>query len=69
VTGVVTEITLVGGERHQVDGELAEVERSILDAARGSIMEFAWLTDADTAEPFAVNPEYVMTLRAVTSAA
>jgi hypothetical protein len=62
-----TEITLLGGERHHVDHDVKEVERLILDAARGSIMQFAWLTDARTAEPVGVNPEYVMTLRAVTS--
>jgi hypothetical protein len=60
-----TEITLLGGERHSVDGDVKEVERLILDAARGSILEFAWLTDAQTAEPIGVNPEYVMTLRAL----
>ena len=62
-----TEITLLGGERHHVDGDVKEVERLILDAARGSIMQFAWLTDSKTAEPVGVNPEYVMTLRALAS--
>lgn len=57
------EITLLGGERHRVDGDVRQVEQLILDAARGSIMQFAWLTDAETAEPVGVNPEYVMTLR------
>jgi hypothetical protein len=64
-----TEITLLGGERHRVDGDVKEVERLILDAARGSIMQFAWLTDAQTAEPVGVNPEYVMTLRSLRSTA
>jgi hypothetical protein len=59
-----TEITLLGGERLYVDGEAKEVERLILNAARGSILELAWLTDAKTGEPLGVNPEYVMTLRA-----
>jgi hypothetical protein len=60
-----TEITLLGGERHRVDGDVKQVEQLILDAARGSIMQFAWLTDTETAEPLGVNPEYVMTLRAL----
>jgi hypothetical protein len=60
-----TEITLLGGERHRVDGDVKQVEQLILDAARGSIMQLAWLTDTQTAEPIGVNPEYVMTLRAV----
>lgn len=65
--GSVTEIILVGGERQRVDGEVKEVEQVILDAARGSIMQFAWLTDAHTAEPVGINPAHVMTLRAVSS--
>jgi hypothetical protein len=63
----VTEITLLGGERHRVDGDVKKVEQLILDAARGSIMQLAWLTDLQTEEPLGVNPEHVMTLRAVTS--
>jgi len=65
--GSMTEITLLGGERHRVDGDVTEVERLILDAARGSIMQFAWLTDSQTAETFGVNPEYVMTLRSLST--
>jgi hypothetical protein len=62
-----TEITLLGGARHRVDGDVKDVERLILDAARGSILQLAWLTDTQTEEPLGVNPEYVMTLRALTS--
>ncbi len=62
-----TEITLLGGGRHRVEGMIKEVERLIVDAARGSIMEFAWFTDAQTGEPLGVNPECVATLRAVSS--
>jgi hypothetical protein len=64
----ITEITLLGGERHRVDGDVKGVEQLILDAARGSIMQLAWLTDAQTAEPLGINPEHVMTLRAVRTA-
>jgi hypothetical protein len=60
-----TEVTLLGGERHCVEGDVKDVERLILDAARGSILQLAWLTDAQTAEPVGVNPTYVMTLRAL----
>jgi hypothetical protein len=60
-----TELTLLGGERHEVDGDVKEVERLILDAARGSILQLAWLTDAQTAEPLGINPAFVMTLRAL----
>lgn len=65
--GSMTEITLLGGERHRVDGDVKEIEQLILDAARGSIMQLAWLTDAETAEPIGVNPRYVMKLRALDS--
>jgi hypothetical protein len=60
-----TEITLLSGERHRVQGDAKQVERLILDAARGSILQLAWLTDADTAEPLGINPEHVTTLRAL----
>jgi hypothetical protein len=59
-----THIFLVTGDRHRVDGDVRDVERAILDAARGSIMQFAWLVDADTREDLAVNPEHVVALRA-----
>jgi hypothetical protein len=59
------EITLVTGERCRVEGEAKDVERLLLDAARGSIMQFAWLTDAVTGESLAINPESVVMLRAL----
>jgi hypothetical protein len=59
-----TEITLVSGERRRVQGDPKEIEQTILDAARGSIMQFAWLVDADTGEDVAINPEHVVLLRA-----
>jgi hypothetical protein len=65
VADSITEITLLSGERHRVDGEAAQIERMILDAARGSILQFAWMTDSETAEPLGINPAHVMTLRAI----
>jgi hypothetical protein len=64
-----TEITVVTGDRYRVDGDAKDVERILLDAARGSIMEFAWLVDAETGEDLAVSPERVVILRAVSSEA
>jgi len=58
-----TEITVLGGERYRVEGDVAVVERLILDAARGSIMEFAWMVEVETGERVGINPECVMTLR------
>jgi hypothetical protein len=59
-----TEITLAGGVRHRVEGDARDVARAILDAARGSIMEFAWLVDAETSERLGINPALVVSLRA-----
>ena len=61
----ITEITFVTGERCSVEGEAKDVERRIVDAARGSIMQLAWLTDAHAGEPLAINPECVVMLRAL----
>ena len=62
----ITEITFLTGERCRVEGEAKDVERAILDAARGSIMQLAWMTDAQTGEPLGINPEGIVMLRAVT---
>ncbi len=64
----ITEITVVGGERHRVEGNAKDVEKLILDAARGSIMELAWLTEAETGVSMGVNPKCVVMLRALISA-
>jgi hypothetical protein len=59
-----TEIVVVTGDRYQVQGDVKAVERTILDAARGSIMQLAWLVEAETRNNLAVNPEYVVMVRA-----
>lgn len=59
-----TRITVTSGETFQVQGTTKEVEASIVAAARGSIMELVWLTDLDSKQPIAINPEYVVALRA-----
>jgi hypothetical protein len=63
----ITEITVLGGQRFRVEGEAKQVERLILDAARGSIMQLAWLTEAESGESIGVNPECVVMLRALGS--
>jgi len=60
-----TELTVVTGDRYRVERDVKEVERAILDAARGSLMQLAWLVDAETGENLAVNPDRVVMLRAV----
>jgi hypothetical protein len=59
-----TEITVVTGARYHVEGDAKDVERIILDSARGSIMQLAWLVDAETQDDLAVNPDPVVMLRA-----
>ena len=58
-----TEITLVSGECHWVEGHAKAVEQAILDAARGSIMQLAWFVHAETRDELAVNPKHVVALR------
>lgn len=62
-----TEISVVGGQRYRVEGDAHDVERMILDAARGSIMQFAWLVESDTGANIGINPECVVMLRALDS--
>jgi hypothetical protein len=61
----ITEITLVGGDRLQVRGETTEIEGQILAAARGSILEFAWMTETSSGERIGINPDQVIMLRAL----
>lgn len=60
----VTELTLSGGERVRIDGDPHDVEAAILSAARGSLLEFAWLTEADSGHIVGVNPDRVTMIRA-----
>jgi hypothetical protein len=61
----VTEILLSGGDRLRVEGDAQSVEAMILSAARGSLMELAWLTELQSQERVGINPDHVVTLRAV----
>ena len=56
---------MVGGDRYRVEGDLGDVERQILAAARGSIMEFAWLVESETGERIGINPDHVVMVRDV----
>jgi hypothetical protein len=63
----ITEITIAGGERYRVQGEATDIAALILDASRGSLMDFAWMTDAETGERLGFNPDHVVALRVVGS--
>jgi hypothetical protein len=61
----ITEIIVVGGESYRVQGDSREVAALIIDASRGSLMEFAWLVEAETGQRVGINPEHVIALRTV----
>ncbi len=63
-----TEITLLTGERYEVQGSLEEVESTILAASRGSIMQLVWLTERASSAAVGINPACIVTLRAVLAA-
>jgi hypothetical protein len=65
----VTIITMVTGERYEVDGSPESIETTIVGASRGSIMQLAWLSEAGTGRPIAINPSHVVTLQAAAAAA
>jgi hypothetical protein len=56
---------MVTGERYEVTGAPQQVESAILSAARGSLLEFAWLEEAASGRPVGINPAHVVSLRAV----
>jgi hypothetical protein len=58
-----TEITVVGGARFRVDGHAKDVEKRILSAARGSLMELVWLTDLEAGGPVGLNPDHIVAVR------
>jgi hypothetical protein len=58
-----TELTVVTGDRFRLECDVKEVERTILDAARGSIMQLAWFVEAETGNNLAFNPDHVVMLR------
>ena len=62
-----TEITVLTGHCYRVESNVKDVERTILDAARGSIMQLAWFVESETGQDLAVNPHHVVALRAIGS--
>jgi hypothetical protein len=53
---------MVTGERYEVEGSPKEVEKTIVDASRGSIMQLAWLADAGSGRSIGINPQHVVSL-------
>jgi uncharacterized protein YlzI (FlbEa/FlbD family) len=63
-----TLVTMTTGQRYEVDGSADSIEAAIVGASRGSIMQFAWLTEAGTGRSIAINPLHVVALEAAPSA-
>ena len=55
------------GERYEVDGAPESIEAAIVGASRGSIMQLAWLTEAETGRSIAINPLHVVALTSAPS--
>ena len=62
-----TLVTMATGERYQVEGSAESVEAAIVGASRGSIMQFAWLTETGTGRSIAINPLHVVALETAPS--
>ncbi len=60
-----TEIILAGGERVRVAADAKQAESAIVSAARGSILELAWLTEVKTGRLVGINPDHVLMIRVV----
>ena len=55
-------VLLVSGDRYEVEGSPADVEAAIVAASRGSILQLAWMTEADSGRTIAINPLHVIAL-------
>ncbi len=60
-----TELVLTGGEHVRVEGDAKRVEGTIVSAARGSILELAWLIESRTHRRVGINPDHVLMIRAL----
>ena len=63
-----TEITLVTGQRYEIQGSPEAVEAALVAASRGSIMALAWLTERSGGAQIGINPASVVSLRLLPTA-
>ena len=54
---------MVTGVRYDVEGTPEEVEAEMVAAARGSMMQLAWFTDAASGGSIGINPAHLVLLR------
>jgi hypothetical protein len=62
-----TLVTMTTGDRYEIDGSPESIEAAIVGASRGSIMQLAWLTEAETGRSIAINPLHVVALASAPS--
>jgi hypothetical protein len=55
-------VVMLTGERYEVEGSPKDVEEAIVAASRGSILQLAWMTEADSGRAIAINPLHVVAL-------
>jgi hypothetical protein len=55
-------VVMMTGERYEVEGSPRDVESAIVAASRGSILQLAWMTEADSGRTIAINPLHVVAL-------
>ena len=55
-------VVMLTGERYEVEGSPQDVEHAIVAASRGSILQLAWMTEADSGRSIAINPLHVAVL-------
>jgi hypothetical protein len=55
-------VVMMTGERYEVEGSPRDVESAIVAASRGSILQLAWMTEADSGRKIAINPLHVVAL-------
>jgi hypothetical protein len=57
-------VVVASGERYELEGSPQAVEAAIVGASRGSILQLAWMTEADSGRSIAINPLYVVAIEA-----
>jgi hypothetical protein len=55
-------VVMVTGDRYEVEGTPSEVEAAVVAASRGSILQLAWMTEADSGRSIGINPLHVAAL-------
>ena len=63
--GAATAVTVVTGQRFEIQGSPETVEAAIVGASRGSIMQLAWFTELASGRSIAINPIHVVALEAL----